>query len=385
MKKHIVVVSNLYPNRDEPNRGIFIKQLTENLIKHYEISVVSPIPWRPTWWYLLKGINPLPKHDIVSGVNVYYPRHVVIPKVLRSTYGWLMQMPLSSILTSIQAKKNIDLISAHWVYPDGFAAVNVAKRLGIPVTVHALGCDINEYTKYRFRRHLISKTLIKSDRIVVKSDDLAEKARDLGGVTSKIRTILNGVDKRKFYPMDMMESRSKLGLSLSEEYLLFVGNLQEEKGLMYLIKALAITKNFKGKLLIIGTGPLEESFRKQVDQLDLNHKVEFFGSVSHSSVPVYLSAVNALCLPSLREGCPNIVLESLSCATPVLATRVGAVPQMITNDKQGMIVPCASSIDLANAIPNIMKLKGSTAFHFNWYSWEDNADKISDVYKELIG
>ncbi len=155
MKQHIVVVSNLYPNRDEPNRGVFIRQLTENLTKHYEISVVSPVPWRPKWWYSLRGIKSLPSQDTLSGIDVYYPRHVVIPKILRFTYGWLMQVPLSIVLKSIHLQKKIDLISAHWVYPDGFAAVKVANNLNVPVTVHALGCDINEYTKTRFRRHLI--------------------------------------------------------------------------------------------------------------------------------------------------------------------------------------------------------------------------------------
>ncbi len=385
MKQHIVVVSNLYPNRDEPNRGVFIRQLTENLTKSYEISVVSPIPWRPKWWYSLKGIKQLPSQDTLSGIDVYYPRHVVIPKILRFTYGWLMQVPLSTVLKTIHSRKTIDLISAHWVYPDGFAAVKVANNLNVPVTVHALGCDINEYTKTRFRRHLISKTLVNSDRVVVKSEDLAKKVQALGSESNKVRTILNGVDKNKFNPVDMNESRLKLGLSLSRKYLLFVGNIQQEKGLAYLIDALAICKEFKGKLLVIGGGALEGSIREQVNKLDLKSVVEFVGSVPHSSVPVYLNAVDALCLPSLREGCPNIVLESLSCATPVLATRVGAVPHIITKKSHGTIVNCASPVELAAAIPNILSLKNTPALNFNWYSWEENADKIRVVYKELIG
>ena len=94
MKKHVLIVSNLYPNRDEPNRGIFIKQLTEDLNQEFDISVLCPVPWRPKLLHRIKGTHPLPNRELISGIDVCYPRHFVFPKVLRFTYGWFMYLAL---------------------------------------------------------------------------------------------------------------------------------------------------------------------------------------------------------------------------------------------------------------------------------------------------
>lgn len=384
MKKHVLIVSNLYPNRDEPNRGIFIKQLTDDLNEEFDISVICPIPWRPILLQKVKGAKTLPNHESINGIDVYYPRHFVFPKTLRFTYGWFMYLALLPMIKLLHAKKNIDLISAHWVYPDGFGAVKVAKKMGLPVTVHALGCDINEYTKYPLRRSLIAKTLVNSDRVVVKSADLAKRSMELGSSENKVKVVLNGVDQKKFIKMDVKLSRDKLGLASDAKYLLFVGNIQEEKGLIHLIRALPLVKRFDATLLVVGSGPQSRQMQALVGELNLTQQVKFVGAVPHHEVPLYLNSANALCLPSLREGCPNIVLEALSCGTPVLASDVGAVSQIITDNRMGVVVPAQSSEEIALAIPEVLELKEKYSVNFKWYSWKENADRIGDIFNELL-
>jgi len=382
MRKHVVIVTNLYPNHREMNRGVFIRQLVERLTDEFDISVICPIPWRPG--LLINKQDQIPVKDEINGINVYYPRHLIIPKLLRASYGWLMYLSLLPALKVLHKDKHIDLVSAHWVYPDGVGAVKAARNMGLPVVIHALGCDINEYSKYLMRRIQISTALKNSDLIVVKSNDLAKKTIQLGANENNLRIILNGVDQDKFYQQDMQLSRLKLGLDPAKKYLLFVGNIQQEKGLKYLIEAMAMLSSCEFELLIIGAGPLEEDMKALVVKQGLESVVQFLGCRPHNCIPRYLNAVNALCLPSIREGCPNIVLESLSCGTPVLASRVGAVPEIITEESHGMIVSAQSADQLAREIPNILKIKTNKPVTFDWYSWDRNAEYISHVFKEIL-
>lgn len=384
MKKHLVVVSNLYPNINEPNRGIFIKHLTENLTDKYQVTVVSPVPWRPRIINRLRGVNSIPDQKIVNGIQVYYPRHIVIPKILRSTYGWFMSLTLGRILRKINSKKAIDIISAHWVYPDGYGAVKAAKNMRIPITVHALGCDINEYSKYTNRRKRIIEALKGCDRVVVKSQDLAIKVASLIGGNHKTHTIMNGVDNKKFKVLDIAQSKKDLGLDLDEDFLLFIGNIQEEKGLIYLLEAFSRLKEKNIKLVVIGDGPQKKEMEDFVSSFDLEKNIRFIGARPHDEIPLFLNAANGLCLPSLREGCPNIVLEALSCGTPVLASRVGAVPQIIKEKHQGVVVDPMSIEEILYSLPEFVKLKGSEHLEFEWPTWQDNADQISAVFQKIL-
>lgn len=384
MKKHIVIVTNLYPNLNEPNRGVFIKQLTENLSDIYDITVVAPIPWRPKLLNELKRIATIPAQDTIEGIDVFYPRHIVIPKILRSTYGFFMEFSLGRILKKINDINKIDLISSHWVYPDAYGAVKVAKSMNTPVTVHALGCDINEYSKYPARRKKIIETLNSSNRIVVKSQDLSVKIEALIGKNKKTHTIMNGVDQTKFTSIDMLEARKELGLSVDEDFLVFIGNIQEEKGLEYLLKAFSQLRTKDIRLVVIGSGPQKDALERYASSFDKDGNILFIGPKPHSEIPLYLNAANGLCLPSLREGCPNIVLEALSCGTPVLASRVGAVPQIITDPHHGMIVSPASVEQLAEALPNFIDIKTDKTTKFEWPTWKENAEQISEVFQEIL-
>lgn len=377
-----MVVTNLYPNCNEENRGVFIRQLVERLAGEFEISVICPIPWRPK--FLVNSSQDIPKQDVINGIKVEYPRHLVIPKMMRFSYGWLMYLALLPVLKRMHKTSSIDLISAHWLYPDAFGAMKAAKKIHIPIVVHALGCDINEYSKYWLRRIQISQVLKTSDRVVVKSGDLAIQAKRLGAPINNIRTIMNGVDKDKFYPRSMIEARNEIGLSSSTKYLLFVGNLQVEKGLVFLLKALPKVVELDFKLLVVGTGPQEKMMCELVESLGISSNVVFLGSLRHDQIPIYLNAVDALCLPSLREGCPNIVLESLSCGTPVLASNVGAVSAMITDSKKGIIVAPEDSSAISDNIPRILALKNENIVDFYWQNWEENAQAITEVFNELI-
>lgn len=384
-KRNIIVVTNLYPNLHEPNRGIFIKQLMDNIALKANVRVVAPVPWQPKWFEKrANNGDPVPEKEFVNGIEVFHPRYFVIPKILRGTYGWFFYKGIRSLIRKLHAQLAADFISAHWVYPDGYATVKVAEELKVPVAVHALGCDINEYTKYENRKKRIVYALSHSDLNLVKSSELKRKITALGIESNKIYVVPNGVNKAKFSVSDTIEARQALGLDTNQSYALFIGNFQVEKGLTYLLDAVALCRDIPFKLIVIGGGRQEKQMRTQITELDISDKVQLIGRVPHEVIPQYMSAANLLCLPSLREGCPNVVLESLSCGTPVLGSRVGAVPDIITNDAWGIMVEPKSSQAIAEALPHALTLKNAGMPKFEWIDWQENATKVLDIFEQLL-
>ncbi|TQV88889.1 glycosyltransferase [Aliikangiella coralliicola] len=379
---NITLISNLYPNKLEPTKGVFIKQLAERLNESHQVTVISPVPWRPA--FLTNADNSVPAEDKINNIKIYYPRYLVIPKILRSLTATFFNWGIKSTLSKLKAQGLADIVSAHWVYPDGVGSLLAAKKLNLPVTLHALGCDINEYTKYFLRRRQIVSAMNKANANVVKSNELKSKLVALGVNENKISVILNGVDKNKFQNIDQTKAREKLDLDPSEKYVIFIGNFQIEKGLNHLLDAVHQIKDRPFKLLVVGDGRLKTQVEAQIKELSISDKVQLVGRVSHEMIPVYMSAANLLCLPSLREGCPNVVIESLTCGTPVVASKVGAVPDMITNETHGKMVEPANSQALAEAIDQCLDLKNSSTLNFEWYSWEENAEKISQVFNASI-
>ncbi len=378
----IVIVSNLYPNKFEKTRGLFIKQLTDSLATKLRVTVVSPVPFNP-----LDLIKPsskrLPESEIIDGITVFHPRYIVIPKLFRSLTGFFFSIGIKQTLKTLSAEGKADFISAHWVYPDGFGANRIAKQLNIPIAIHALGCDINEYTKFKIRRKLITQALKQSDVNIVKSHELKNKIDSLGVDTNKTKVIHNGVDQKKFIRQKMAAARKTLNLNSADKYCLFVGNFQIEKGLNYLVSAFKLIQDENVKLLVIGSGPLEADISQQVESLGLTDKIKFVGRVSHEMIPTYLSAANLLCLPSLREGCPNVVLESLSCGTPVVASDVGAVRDIISKPEFGVVVQPQDPDALAEGINKGLRLDKDTMPLFEWYDWAENADRIMQEFNRV--
>jgi teichuronic acid biosynthesis glycosyltransferase TuaC len=387
-KKHkVVIITNLYPNGRAPTFGIFIKQLVARLSSRYEVQVIAPIPWIPG---LLKRLFKMAEQpeiiEKIDGITVYHPRYLVIPKITRSLYGFYYFFCIYPLLKKLKKEFAPDLISSHWVYPDGFAAVLAAKKLGIKSTVHALGCDINEYTKFFLRKKLITFALNNANAVVVKSSRLKDRVLELGINEDKIHVILNGVNSDMFFQQDMVESRKHLDVSTQAYIYLFIGNFQIEKGLEFLIEAYSkVASSHKDVLLhIVGTGPLESKVNKKVTALGLENRIKFFGNISHEEIPRFLSASNVLCLPSLREGCPNVVLESLSCGTPVIASDVGAVRDIVTTDNRGLVVPRGDIDALSKALEKIYLSDHKRVTDFTWMSWDENAELVAGVFDRLI-
>lgn len=385
----ILLVSNLYPNENEPTRGVFTEQIVEKLSNNNVVEVVAPTPWFPTFLNRFKPTphKYLPSTCIRKNIKVHHPQYVVIPKIGRWLYGLLFFLGIFNTLRKLKKTFKPDVINVHWMYPDGFGTVLAAKILGIPVVTHSLGCDINEYSQYPLRRVFISLALKMANFNISVSEELRNKTIELGSSPEKTISIMNGVNPELFSTKNQDQMRDKLHLPKDKKLVLYAGNFNIEKGLEILLRAFSLVhkKHPNVVLVIVGSGPLEEHIKSVVSELKIADKLVFIGRVEHNQVINYLSASDFLCLPSLREGCPNIVLESLSSNTPVIASKVGAVPEMLKSKgtKLGLMSEPNSVEDLAKVLTETLSMDWPKDLDFKWMDWQESANKIAEVLKHV--
>lgn len=389
-KPRLLLVTNLFPSSAEPTRGIFTRQQMQDLREWYDITVVAPYPWAPAWARkLLKGAVDVPAFEQIGDFDVYHPRYLVTPKIGRSLYGIFFFFGIFLTLARLKKQLNPVMISAHWMYPDGMGAWLAAKLLGLPLVTHALGCDINDYSRYFWRRLWIRLTLRGSNNVITVSSQLRERCIEIGGDPARLKVVLNGVDGDKFQPRDKQAARQQLGLPADRKIVLFVGNYNVEKGLEYLVEGFKAVADARpdALLCIAGSGPLEQAIQQQIDRLGIGARVKRVGRIPHADIPAYLNAADLLCLPSLREGCPNIILEALSSGTPVVSSNVGAVPDILATlpFKAGILVEPRNPAAISQALLEALDSNLSMPHRLDWMDWRESARQIAEIYAATIG
>jgi glycosyltransferase involved in cell wall biosynthesis len=352
----VLVFTSLFPNNIEENKGIFIKERMKYVAKLSEIKVVAPVPFFPPIRFFKKwyGYSRVKTKEESEGLEVFHPRFFVSPKIGMSFYGFFMF--LGSVITVKHIKKtfDFDLIDAHYVYPDGFAAVLLGKLFNVPVIVSARGSDINVFPKFFLIRKEILYVLRNVSKIISVSSDLMEKMVSLGIEKKKISVIPNGIDSDKFKKIPQHVARQELGLSFGVKIIISVGNIVESKGFQFLIEAFAALKKYRNdiQLVIIGGGTYEPVLKRLLGKLNLKESILLIGSKPHHELYKWYNAADVFCLASLREGWPNVLFEALICGLPVVATRVGGIPEAICKDIYGILVnqgiePLVQAIDKA--------------------------------------
>lgn len=357
---NILVYSSQYRLPNEAYGAPFTEQLVRAMQKLPSVTgmtVVCPVPWYPR--SRLFRFNPdwsklaaVPHQGVVDGVAVLYPKYLMVPKISGAVQPWLLAAASFGAIKALHASRKIDVINARWIYPDGVAAVWMGRRLGIPVVLTALGCDINLYSNYYVRGVQIRWALRRADHVTAVSRPLVDKIVSLGVSPDRVTCEPNGVDLDRFDSQKRKAANELAPSSLAPNYLLAVARLSEEKGIGNLVRALGLLKQrnaLKFRTVIVGDGPDRRSLLADVGRLDLNDHVTFIGSVPHSQVDAWMRNAHALCLPSLREGMPNVVLEALATGIPVVASRVGGIPDVI-DDTSGVMVPPGDIESLATAL-----------------------------------
>jgi|SRR5580704_2732856 teichuronic acid biosynthesis glycosyltransferase TuaC len=340
----ILTFTSLFPNAVQPWHGIFVYQRVAHLARRpgNMVTVVAPVPYLPSWipFRRWREAGDIPRREKFGDLDVYHPRYFLLPKISMPFHGQLIFEGSVPLVRQLHEQLKFDCIDAHYVYPDGFAALLLGRRLGIPVIVSARGTDITLFPSFRRIKPKIQWTLEHAAGAIGVCEALKNSMLELGSPAESTRAIGNGVDPARFAPVDRRAARRKLDISEDAEVAVVVGNLVPVKGHQLLIAAIArlVDRHPKIKLYIVGEGSLRANLEMQAVQEGLQERIVFVGRKPNEELKDWYSAADVSCLASSREGWANVLLESLACGTPVVATRVWGAPEVITSPELGILV-----------------------------------------------
>lgn len=354
-----------------------------------KLTVVSPVPYFPpincNWRFAYSQVS---RHAVLDGIDVHYSRYLVTPKLGMSLYGlWMFLATLPTVMR-IQRTFDFDVIDAHYVYPDGFAAMLLGRWFKKPVIVSARGSDINQFKDLPMIRTLLKRTLLNVDKVIAVSHALKDSMVRLGIPPERVCVIPNGIDPGKFAPLPREEARKSLKIGRCR-LILSVGNLTENKGMDLLIKALHLLvcqrQRDDLRLAIVGDGPCRPALERLITSIGFTDRVMLVGSVPHHDLRQWYSAADVFCLASEREGLPNVILESLACGTPVVATPAGGIPEVIYSERVGLLTRRDEG-HLADAIAMALERnwdRHALAQGVHGWTWDHVAAKLQDVFESV--
>jgi len=197
---------------------------------------------------------------------------------------------------------------------------------------------------------------------------------------SSIKFQTMGIEDEYFEKVDKKMARKKLGLPLDKKIVIFLGRINQVKGVGYLIEAMKELKDVE--LRIMGFGPQEEEYRKYVKKNNLKN-IKFLGGVFGEKKMLYLSAGDVLVLPSSKEGAPVSVMEAMARNLPSVVSDVGGVELMIKNNINGIMIRPRQSEDIVNAVRSVLKWKEKDIRSYaKQYRWKEIIDNTVKEYQK---
>lgn len=385
----ILAVSHMFPNNQQPCYGVFVKERLKHIAKYVDLTIVAPVPYFPLSSLVKKyhGTDKIAFKEQNDKLTVWHPRFFIIPKYFKWLDGYTYFYFLKNFFKRKIMKSNADILDFHWVYPDAFAGIRWAKKYGKKIIITVRGNESICYFENSLRKKMLIKTLRKADHVISVSNDLKQKiVNEYGVLEHNVTTVGNGIDKEKFYFINKEKAKKQCGLTKKGKYIISLCRLSHEKGLNYLLEAFSRLTEENVFLIIVGDGPLRDELRIMADKLEIADKVKFVGEIKHEDARKWYNAADIYCLPSLWEGCPNTIIESIACGTPVVSTNVGGIPDLVNNDS-GVLVPAGNVEALRNALVEALSKKWdyekiSAIGQSN--SWDNVADKVIDVYKKVL-
>lgn len=381
----VLVFTNLYPSQLEPTLGIYNKSTFEALARYSEVRVMAPIRAWARWKRPGVLVNPVRERE--GGVESFFPPYWSIPTAW-SLHAGAMYLSMIPWMRELRREFPFDIIVAAWAYPDAVAASLLARDAGVPLVTAVLGSDVNEFPDLFGLRPQIRWGFQRAQRVLAVSRAIADRVVELGAPRERVLVQHNGVDGARFALRDRAEARKSVGIEHDRPVIGYVGNIRPVKGSDVLIEAMDhLVKQLgdtRAELWIIGSGEIEAQVRARTTALGLGDRVRFLGRQPHDAIPRWMSAMDIFCLPSRNEGCPNVILEALASGKPVVATRVGGIPELLTEGENGYLVPAEDPISLAHALAQALNrewnpeaLRASVEF----LSW----DAVARTYQELLG
>lgn len=392
----VLTFSTLFPSSVRPGHGIFVETRLRELVKSGEVEsrVVAPVPWFPSEnprWGDYARFAATPEREQRNGLDVLHPRYLLLPKVGMTTAPLTLALGArAAVQKLIDEGFDFDVIDAHYYYPDGVAAALLARWFRKPLAVTARGSDVNLIGRHALPRRFMRWASRVASASIGVSQALVERMGELGLRSPRQLALRNGVDLARFRAdADPEALRARLGLQGSP-LLLSVGNLVPLKGHDLVIEALGLLRRqgLDARLCIIGAGPLRAELESLAQRLGLAEQVRLPGALPQDELAAWYGAADMLVLASEREGWPNVLLESMACGTPVVATAVGGIPEIVEPPLTGRIVQQRTAQALADAARDLwqaLPAREAVCRHARRFGWQETTQGQLNLFQTIAG
>jgi teichuronic acid biosynthesis glycosyltransferase TuaC len=366
----VLTLSTLFPNALEPNLGVFVERQTLGLAERAEIAleVVSPVglpPWPLSLHPHYARRRGLPAEEDWKGLQVHRPRFSPFPARLQPE-------AIARAVRPIAEAFRPDVIDAEFFWPDGPAAMHLARALGLPFSVKARGADVHYWAARPGIGAQILKAAKAADGLLAVSAALKADMAALGMPAEKIRVHYTGVD------LDLFQPGVAAPLGAEAPLVVTAGALIPRKRPELVLEVARLVP--EASFLFVGDGPERARLERAAGA-----NVRFAGAQPHEALPAYLAAADVMLLPSRSEGLANVWVEALACGTPLVVTDAGGAREVVTTPEAGRIVS-AEPEKLAEAVraliaapPDRLAVRRAA----QGFSWQRNAAELSDHLSRL--
>ena len=369
----LLFISNLFPDSREPYRGLDNATVLHALADRWDIRALAIRPTLP-----FRGTARTPR-----GIDApFAPRYIAapyVPKIGSRVNHRLMARALRGPVRELRREFAFDVVLSSWIYPDSCAVARLAAELDFPFVAIAQGSDVHQYLRHPVRRRIIAEALPQAAAIITRSAELARLLADAGIPRGRLHPVYNGIDFTRFAPAERSGPPDA-------PRVLFVGNFYGIKNPLLLIEAharLCAQPALAGcRLVMLGGGPLLEEARALADRLGFGAQVTLAGRQDAAAVARHMQAADVLALPSDNEGVPNVILEAFASGLPVVASRVGGIPEVHTGDFLGRLATPGDLAALTGALHAVLTAPpapGPIREHALQFSWERAATAYHDL------
>jgi len=389
-KKNVLVITSTYPRWLGDHEPGFVHELSKRLIDEFNVTVLCPHAMKSS------------QEDILDGVTVYRYRYApaqleslvnnggIVSNLKKSPWKLLL-LPsffLSQIVSinRIVNQKNIDVIHAHWLIPQGLSIAILSTLKKVPpfiVTSHGADLFALRGVFFNYLKRFVSN---RASQVSVVSSVMKSELSKLGVNYNKISIMPMGVNMEIFC--------ENPNIIRSKDEMLFVGRLVEKKGLRYLLSALPkiLKKHPTSYLTIIGFGPEAKALKEQAKQLNIEKKVNFLGAVTQDKLVDYYQRAAVFVAPFIeaksgdQEGLGLVLVEALGCGCPLVVSDIPACNDVIVGLSDIKVFSSGNSLELAQVVSSSLKSNKNHSVEHDKIAFEGKFgwDIVSSNYKEVL-
>jgi len=377
----VLTLSTLYPNARQPQLGLFVERQTRALAARPDVAVrVVAGTGLPVWPLSLhphyRPLRQLPRAEAWNGLEVHRPRFTVWPKLGQARAASALAAAALPLLSRLRRGVAFDVIDAEFFWPDGVAAMRLARALGVPFSVKARGSDIYHWGDVPGVREQIVAAAAAAAGLLAVSRSLKQEMVARGMAADKIKVHHTGVDFDLYRPADRGAAKQALGVE--GPLIATVGALIERKGQAFALEALARLP--RATLMLIGDGPDRAALGRKAGVLGVADRVRFVGPQPREEVARLVAAADVMLLPTRAEGIANVWVEALACGTPVVTCAAGGAGEVIDRPAAGRIA-ARNGEALAAAVSELLASPPEQAEArraAERFSWERNARELHE-------